>query len=374
MKGSALARRFGGASTALPIGAHVVQFYEHEATVGECIDQFVTAGLAAGDAAVVIATPVQRQAFARSLARRRLDGEALRRQGRLTVLDAADTVARLVVDGRIDAGAFESIIGGGVRRAAAASQPRPVRAVGEMVALLHDAGQTDAALQLEAEWNLLLDRAPLSLLCAYPVHGFAAAARLQAFLAVCTAHDHLVPARRNALDAVDAKRLHAIGRVARLRRRRVDLRRVIESAAQLVRPHLAQRGQVLVVEVPPRLRLDGDPSWLRRLFVELLDNAAKFGTSGGMVGVHAEACADDAIITVSDDGIGIGAEMTERVFAPFCQHDRPLQQHAADTGLGLTIARRIAELHDGRIHARSAGLCRGSAFVVTLPLPPRAAH
>lgn len=170
--------------------------------------------------------------------------------------------------------------------------------------------------------------------------------------------------------------MHAIGRGQRLQRRPVNLWRVIAAAADIVRPRLAQRGQTLVIDVPSRLQLEGDPVWLGRLFVELLDNAAKFGAHGGMVGVRADSRDGDAVavVTVSDDGIGIDAEMIDRVFAPFCQRDRPLEQHAADTGVGLTIARRIVELHDGQIRAESGGPCRGAAFVVTLPLGRRAAH
>jgi anti-sigma regulatory factor (Ser/Thr protein kinase) len=151
---------------------HVVQFYESDA------DLIARAGafLAGDDVPVVIATEPHRAAFAAALGERE---DAI-------LLDAAETLARFMSDGRIDRAAFDAVIGGVIREAAASG--RPVRAFGEMVALLWERGDLTGAIELETLWNGLRAAIPFSLYCAYPsasVHGGEHAAELER---ICQAH------------------------------------------------------------------------------------------------------------------------------------------------------------------------------------------
>ena len=147
-------------------GDHVVQFYDAEESLVGVVGSYLSAALAEGDSVVVIAAPGHRQAFRSALAGVGMDLDVAEREHRLTLMDAATTLARFTIDGRIDSTAFDREVGGVVRAASASG--RPVRAYGEMVALLWEAGDVDGAIRLERLWNELGDRTPFSLFCAYP--------------------------------------------------------------------------------------------------------------------------------------------------------------------------------------------------------------
>jgi PAS domain S-box-containing protein len=200
--------------------AHRVQFYDDDAFLVDVVVRYVEEGLGAGDAVVVIATPGHRRAIERGLGQRPVDLAAARADGRYEALDAARTLARLLHDGRPDAALFHDVIGGTIRRRATAG--RPVRAFGEMVALLWEQGDHDGAVRLEALWNLLGRELPLSLLCSYPMSGFADDADATRFQQICVAHDDVSPAESFAcLDTVDAQ----LREVVRLQHRSHRLRR-----------------------------------------------------------------------------------------------------------------------------------------------------
>src|SRR6185503_3272068 len=131
----------------LGVGDHVVQFYDDDDQLIAVVVGYLAAALVDGDAVVVLATPAHRRAFAAALAAAGVDAAAARDDGRLVLLDAAGTLARFTVGDDIDAAAFDSVVGGLVRRVAASG--RPVRAYGEMVALLWGAGDRAGAVELE---------------------------------------------------------------------------------------------------------------------------------------------------------------------------------------------------------------------------------
>jgi MEDS: MEthanogen/methylotroph, DcmR Sensory domain len=168
----------------------VVQFYGHEEELADRVAGYLLAALRRDGVAVVIATAAHRQAFEGRLAQAGVDLAAAARSGTYLALDADDTVRALMPGGRLDHDAFERVVGGLIRRA---GQPdRPVRAYGEIVALLWDAGLVNAAVQLEEMWDSLGQRYPFSLFCSYPASSVSGGAHLEAFAEVCRLHRSVV--------------------------------------------------------------------------------------------------------------------------------------------------------------------------------------
>ena len=144
---------------------HVVQFYAGPFPAAD-VASFVRAGLAQGESAIVVATPEHAKAL-----RRRLAG-----LGPVTYLDAEDTLHSFLVHGRPDAIRFSDTVGRAVRDVAAQGNGR-VRAFGEMVVLLCERGEPEAAAELEALWTRLGERQALTLLCSYPTGAFSGRSR-----------------------------------------------------------------------------------------------------------------------------------------------------------------------------------------------------
>jgi PAS domain S-box-containing protein len=158
-----------------------------------------------------------------------------------------------------------------------------------------------------------------------------------------------------------------------LRKQRVELASVLDSALESSGPLIRQCGHELTVRLPPQpLYLDADPVRLAQVLSNLLNNAAKYTNRGGHIWLNAEREGSDAVVSVRDDGIGIPGDMLARVFEMFTQVDRSLERSQGGLGIGLTLVLRLVEMHDGRIEARSDGPDQGSEFVVRLPLiqPP----
>ncbi|MFO0333472.1 MAG: CheR family methyltransferase [Pseudomonadota bacterium] len=150
---------------------------------------------------------------------------------------------------------------------------------------------------------------------------------------------------------------------------RVDLAVVAERAIEVATPAIEARRQHLEVQLPPvPLVVEGDLVRLVQVLTNLLNNAVKYTQPGGHLRIELERGGDAAIMRVSDDGAGIAADMLPRVFDLFAQADRTLDRAKGGLGLGLTLVRRLVELHHGTVEATSAGLGHGSQFVVRLPL------
>lgn len=177
-------------------------------------------------------------------------------------------------------------------------------------------------------------------------------------------------------DLLDVSRITQ-GKI-QMRRRPVELATLLERAAELVRPQIESRGQELRLALPSRpVTLDVDPTRLEQVFGNLLNNASKFSPRGGRIEVTAELAASPgpgpdgaAVVRVRDQGVGMAAETLPRVFDLFMQADRSLDRAHGGLGIGLTLVRRLVEMHDGTVEARSPGLGRGSEFVVRLPALP----
>lgn len=170
-------------------------------------------------------------------------------------------------------------------------------------------------------------------------------------------------------DVLDAARLEARGAAAlRNEGRPVDVAAVAREAAERFRGR--HEGRALELEAGPGVPLlRGDPVLLRRLLDNLLDNAAKYSEPPAPVRLSVRAEPGAAVVEVADRGIGIAAEDLPRLFTPFFRTDRSRERGTGGTGLGLVLARRIAEAHGGSISVESAP-GQGSTFRVRLPSPP----
>jgi CheY-like chemotaxis protein/nitrogen-specific signal transduction histidine kinase len=153
------------------------------------------------------------------------------------------------------------------------------------------------------------------------------------------------------------------------RRARIDLRAVVHSAIEATRPMIDAQAHVLAVELPDApLWADADFTRLAQAFSNLLNNAAKYTARGGYITVSAAAGASLAAITVSDTGVGIPPTMLPKIFDMFTQLQAHRDRTHGGLGIGLTLAKRLVELHGGTIEASSDGPGRGSSFTVRLPL------
>lgn len=146
------------------------------------------------------------------------------------------------------------------------------------------------------------------------------------------------------------------------------LGRELGAAVATLRPKLEAAGLALELRLPePDICLQADPRALQRILALLLDNAVKFTPRGGNITLQASAREDQALISVSDLGIGIAADRLPRIFDSFRQLEDHLTRNYEGLGLGLTIARQLVELHGGRIWAESRE-GHGSTFQIQLPL------
>ena len=174
---------------------HVVQFYAEDGFLLDGLSRFIGIALGAGDAAVVVATRAHREGLTQRLKDRGFDAERAIQQGRYIRLDAAETLAKIMVDDWPDAVRFAGVLGSVLFQATAASEgehPR-VAAFGEMVALLWEHGKIEAAIRLEQLWNDLAKTHSFSLRCAYPIDKFDRDEHAGSFLKICAEHGGVIP-------------------------------------------------------------------------------------------------------------------------------------------------------------------------------------
>ena len=153
-----------------------------------------------------------------------------------------------------------------------------------------------------------------------------------------------------------------------LRPENIDLAAVLDAAVETSRPAIDSAGHELRLSAPPGpLGVRGDPMRLAQVFANLLNNAAKYTDRGGRIDVTIERAGSELTVSVRDTGMGIRPEMLRRVFEMFTQADGARDRAPGGLGIGLTLVRRLVELHGGRVEARSEGPGRGSEFIVRLP-------
>jgi len=158
------------------------------------------------------------------------------------------------------------------------------------------------------------------------------------------------------------------GKIA-LRKERLDGLNLLASSVEMYRERMHDKHQELVLDMPRQAApVECDPVRLTQIFTNLIDNAVKYTPVDGRIEIDACLQAESLQVSVRDNGIGIGEEFLPYVFDVFAQSDRSLDRSHGGLGLGLSIVKRLVELHGGRIEAASDGVGKGACFSVTLPL------
>jgi hypothetical protein len=189
------------------------------------------------------------------------------------------------------------------------------------------------------------------------------------------------PALRNARDIMDRQLAHVtrlvddlldIGRLTtgkiRLQRQEVSVADIVARAVETARPLIEGRRHTLSIELPPQpVHVLADPTRLSQIMQNLLVNAAKYTPDGGRVAVKAHSADGFVTISVADNGRGIPRGDLQRIFELFAQGDNGMPNDSG-LGVGLTLARSLAEMHGGRLDAESPGPGQGSTFLLQLPV------
>lgn len=167
-------------------------------------------------------------------------------------------------------------------------------------------------------------------------------------------------------DLLDVSRISR-GKIE-LRKEPIELATVLHNAVETARPAIESKGHELSLNLPPEpVYVDADITRLEQVFANLLNNAVKYGGQSGHISLHARRKGTEVFVSVADDGIGIPADMMPKIFDMFTQADRTLERSEGGLGIGLTLVKRLVEMHGGTVTAHSEGQGRGSEFIVRLP-------
>ncbi len=154
-----------------------------------------------------------------------------------------------------------------------------------------------------------------------------------------------------------------------LRIERANLADIVHHALETCAPPIEAKQHRLTVSIPPApIYIDADSARLSQALCNLLVNAAKFTPDGGDIWLDVRRAGGDALISIKDSGAGISQDLLKEVFQMFTQADRSLETSQGGLGIGLSIVQRLVEMHGGTVEAKSAGLGRGSEFLVRLPV------
>jgi signal transduction histidine kinase/ActR/RegA family two-component response regulator len=154
-----------------------------------------------------------------------------------------------------------------------------------------------------------------------------------------------------------------------LQKKRVALHEILQSAVEASEPLRTTKNNSLTLELPAgSLYLHADPSRLTQVFTTILNNAAQYSAAGGPITMRAESDESTVRIDIADTGVGIAREALNRIFDMFTRVGRDSNRMHTGLGVGLNLARRLVDMHDGQLVASSDGLGRGSHFLITLPL------
>jgi signal transduction histidine kinase/ActR/RegA family two-component response regulator len=164
-----------------------------------------------------------------------------------------------------------------------------------------------------------------------------------------------------------------VSRVSRglvtLQRERVELKAVVDSAIETSRPLMEAAVHRLEVTLPQQsVWLNVDLTRIAQVLSNVLNNAAKYTPQGGQVCLHAELAGSEVVIRITDTGIGIASGMLPKVFELFMQVDQAIERSQGGLGVGLSLAKRLVEMHGGSIEAASDGPRRGATFSIRLPV------
>ena len=164
--------------------------------------------------------------------------------------------------------------------------------------------------------------------------------------------------------------------VSRITRGKIELRHeavvvstLVARAVEAARPVIDERGHRLTLDLPDEpVTLSADPARLEQVLANLLNNAAKYTDVGGRIWLRAFVDAGQLVVSVKDNGAGLTAEMREHVFELFVQGPEMRAYTRGGLGIGLTLVRRLVEMHGGTVEARSDGPGQGSEFITRLPI------
>jgi signal transduction histidine kinase len=165
-----------------------------------------------------------------------------------------------------------------------------------------------------------------------------------------------------------------IGRITNdrmeLRRERVDLGAIVRDAIEMCQPLIQRSGHEISVMAPqPSIVVEADPARLGQVFSNLVNNASRYMAHKGQIWVTIERTGREAVVTITDTGIGIPPEQLSSIFDMFSQVDRTNRPHGG-LGIGLHLVKRLVEMHGGQVTAHSEGPGLGSRFTVRLPALP----
>jgi len=168
-----------------------------------------------------------------------------------------------------------------------------------------------------------------------------------------------------------------VSRVSRgkieLKKELLDLKTIVGLAVETSLPLIEAGRHDLSVQLPPEpLPIEADPTRMGQVFSNLLNNAAKYTPDGGRLALTARRIGGEVVVTVTDNGVGIPGALLPQVFEMFSQVGRNLDRAQGGLGIGLTLVRRLTEMHGGTVTAESPGTGRGSSFTVRIPLAVQA--
>jgi len=197
-----------------PRCCHTVKFYEHDRELIDGLGRHIGDALECGDTAIIITTNSHRELLDEELRLRKIDVSAALRAGRLIEMDAAETLAKFMVEGEPERKKFEDCIGSLISETAARMMPgRRIVAYGEMVALLLAQGKRHATLRVEELWNGLAERHTFDLLCGYPLGAFDRLEDRQLFFSICGEHTGVNPADSYPVNGSDLQRRRSVARL-----------------------------------------------------------------------------------------------------------------------------------------------------------------
>ena len=174
-------------------------------------------------------------------------------------------------------------------------------------------------------------------------------------------------------DVLDVARISS-GRIE-LRMQQIDIVALARRTVETVRSFMDEQRHEFIVTLPANpIGARGDPTRLEQILINLLNNAAKYTRPGGKIWLTVAQVDDKVQMRVRDNGMGIAPDMLPRIFELFVQAQRREDRSQGGIGIGLTLVRKLVELHMGRVEAQSAGLGAGSEFAVHLPVLPAGAE
>jgi PAS domain S-box-containing protein len=149
----------------------------------------------------------------------------------------------------------------------------------------------------------------------------------------------------------------------------IELNDILQSAIEATKPFIDEAGHQLSLKLAEKpIMLNADPNRLAQVFSNLLNNSTKYTPEGGQIQLSAHLSGSEAVVTVRDNGLGIPRELQSQIFEMFAQIDRPLEKGYRGLGIGLTLVKRLVEMHQGRIEVASEGAGMGTEFRVYLPV------